>query len=537
MTKRTKERLSVADRVRRVSRPTPEERAMFRTDPETAAKRIQTRVDHCLKMAMAERAAEHFAANEAADTDRIRGQKWLTSQLTSNDQLSQELETLWQRAEDLFRNDVYAASAVNGRVDNVIGSGIRPQSRVQPERGILTQSQAEEFNTMTEWLWSKWAQQERFYDKQRQLERCVGIYGESWLHMADEEFADRDITLTVQILNPRRIPLFSLKNEPQNKRRRLGALIDKKGRPTDWHVSKSDPYDGLYPDLDEDVISSEDLLHNYEEQFPGQLRGVPWMRPAMSRLKDLKDFAHAHLVAEQVAACYSAFVKGVTDPVMLAQSGRSRSNLEDLAPGTIQYLQDGEDVIFGDPARPGTTLAPYMQWALHGIAASLRYPYELLVKEFTNNFSGGRLALIDGRITFKVWQSCTITSQLRPLWARFVDRCVTQGAYGPKFDVVKYEEHREHFHQHQWIADGWPWVDPEKEVAADVAAIEAGLLTETESLAQRGRDFDETLSQREREQMRKMESQKRLDDYRQKLGLNAVPVETPQSQEPANAPA
>ena len=41
-----------------------------------------------------------------------------------------------------------------------------------------------------------------------------------------------------------------------------------------------------------------------------------------------------------------AFITGVADPTSMAQSGRlaGRSNLEDLAPGTIQYLADGEGV-------------------------------------------------------------------------------------------------------------------------------------------------------------------------------------------------
>jgi hypothetical protein len=244
----------------------------------------------------------------------------------------------------------------------------------------------------------------------------------------------------------------------------------------------------------------------------------------MGKLKDLKDFVHAHLVAEQVAACYGAFVTGATDPALLAEAGRSRSNLEDLSPGTIQYLGDGESVQFSDPARPGTTLGPYVEWALHGVAAALRYPYELLAKQFTNNFSGGRLALIDGRITFKCWQHVLIDRTLRKLWARFVDQCVIQGAVA--IDPVRYEENRAHFLNHQWIPPGWPWVDPDKEVKADVAAIEAGLTTQTESLASRGRDFDETLQQIERELYAKADMEARVQAYRMSLELDEEPAST-----------
>lgn len=505
-------------RVKAASKPTRDDKKLFRTDPEQASRRIRARVDHELRMAMSERVAERFSAYEGSESDRLRGEKWLVSKLSSNDQLQSELETLVDRSLDLYRNDCYASSAINGRVDNVVGTGVRPQSRVQPERGILTPAQAEEFNVMAEWLFSRWAKQEGFFAKQRQLERCNGIYGESWLEMADDDNPTKPVTLTVQVISPQRIPLVSYARMKQGERRRLGLRLDANSRPVSAYVRRTYPGDSeAYDQTEDERDIGTQILHCYEELFPGQLRGVPWIAPAMGRLKDLKDFVYANLVAEQVAACHSAFITGVTDPNVLAEQARVRSNLEDMSPGTIQYLADGEGVAFSDPARPGTTLAPYVEWALHGVAAALRYPYELLAKQFTNNFSGGRLALIDGRITFKVWQQCLIESIFEKVWARFIDQCVFQGAI--KVDPVKYEQNRDHFLQHTWIPPGWPWVDPEKEVTADLAAIAGGLQTETESLAARGRDFDETLAQRESEAMAKMKSEARIMEARKALGL------------------
>lgn len=518
-----------SDRVKQAAQPTRLDIAIQRLSPRWAASRIKSRVDHELRMMMATRAAENFAAYEAAANDRLRGENWIAPKTTSNDQLQDELERLVDRANDLYRNDVFAASAVNGRVDNVIGTGIRPQCRVQAERGILTPRQAEEFRSMSEWYFSKWAESEQFFAKQRQMERCNAIFGESWLHMADDNSPDKPVTLTVQVISPARIPVVTYSKLQANERRRLGLRLDNNNKPISAFVRRSLPYDSWQVDVKEDEVSLVDLLHCYEELTPGQLRGVPWLAPAMGKLKDLKDFVHAHLVAEQVAACYGAFITGVTDPTSMAQSGRlaGRSNLEDLAPGTIQYLADGEGVQFSDPARPGTTLAPYVEWALHGVAAALRYPYELLAKQFTNNFSGGRLALIDGRITFKNWQYCLIEQVLRRVWGRFIDRCVIQGLL--PVNPVVYEENRDHFLQHQWIPPGWPWVDPEKEVNADVAAISAGLTTQTESLAARGRDFDETLQQIEREQLVKADMEARVKAYRAALDLDqeSAPQDSP----------
>ena len=524
----------LADQIRQAQSPTRLDRWIGVLSPSLSSSRVKARVDHVMRMHLSER----FAAYEAADDDRLRGERWLVSKLSSNDQLQCELETLVDRALDLYRNDVYAASAINGRVDNVVGTGIRPQSRVQPKRGVVTPAQAEQFNVTAERLFAQWSEATNFDSQQRQLERSNGIYGESYLAHSDDEQPGSPVTLLTQVINPQRIPYVAV--HQKRGRRRLGIELDGRNRASGYWVRRGHPNDSHEADQREDLIGKERLLHSFEEVFPGQLRGVPWLSPAMGRLKDLKDFAHAHLTSEQVAACHSAFVKGVTDPMLLAESARKRSDLEDLSPASIQYLSEGEDIVFSDPARPGTTLAPYMQWALHGIAAALRYPYELLCKEFTNNFSGGRLALIDGRVTFKVWQHNMIRSQLRPTWAVFIDQCVYQGAFGNLVDILNYEQNRAHFLQHQWIPPGWPWVDPEKEVKADILAIEAGLQTETESLAQRGRDFDETLAQREREAIAKAESDKRIADKRAELGLTPVvpqPAESEPSEETADAPA
>ena len=144
-------------RVHSAAQPTRLDRIIGAVSPVLAAKRVKARVDHELRLAISQRAAERFTAWEASDHDRLRGEKWLASKLTTNDALQSELETLIDRAVDLYRTDVFAASAINGRVDNVIGVGIRPQCRVQPERGIVTPRQAEDFRVMSEWLFQKWA--------------------------------------------------------------------------------------------------------------------------------------------------------------------------------------------------------------------------------------------------------------------------------------------------------------------------------------------------------------------------------------------
>ena len=96
------------------------------------AARRERREQHGIRMMAIDRAKVRMQkAWEAADSDRFRGEKWMTSQLSANSNLEMDLQTLWDRSEDLLRNDPYAASAINGRTDNVVGSGMSFHSRIR----------------------------------------------------------------------------------------------------------------------------------------------------------------------------------------------------------------------------------------------------------------------------------------------------------------------------------------------------------------------------------------------------------------------
>ena len=54
----------------------------------------------------------------------------------------------------------------------------------------------------------------------------------------------------------------------------------------------------------------------------------------------------------------------------------------------------------------------------------------------------------------------------------------------------------------RWIGPARGYIDPTKEIAANIAAIEAGLMSRSEAIAERGGDFDEISEQLAREKAR-----------------------------------
>jgi capsid protein len=63
-----------------------------------------------------------------------------------------------------------------------------------------------------------------------------------------------------------------------------------------------------------------EILHFYEKERPGQLRGVPRLAVALMKLRDLDEYEEAELVRKKIEACFAAFVRHGDGSRTLAQS-------------------------------------------------------------------------------------------------------------------------------------------------------------------------------------------------------------------------
>ncbi len=519
--------------------------AILSIAPAWGQKRIAARQKTELQARYVNRVNSRFSAWEAADRDRIRGSRWMSSRLSPDSELEESLLDLWDHARDLYKNDPFASGAIKGRVDNVIGCGIRVQARVQSIDGRLTDEQAQEHNRTLEAKHKVWAKCERLYAKQRLFQRCKGIFGEAILVMSDQYQADKPVPLSIQVIDPRR--LETPHEFAGDRNVRLGIRYDEKTRrPVTYYIRKTNPDDTKTVDMSYDAIPADRVCHSYVEELPEQSRGYPWLAPAFSDLKDAKDMKEASLIAEQTAACFAGFVT-TDDPEGAATGAATVTNgerLEDIVPGTIGYLNSNQKIDFSNPNRPGNSLGPYMDWIMRGVASAIRYPFELLTKMFSNNFSGGRLSLIDGRITFRVWQQEDIEDCWERVWCRFVDECVMIGEVDIEPDL--YLEFKPQFQNHAQLPPGFPWVDPVKDVKSDTDAIAGNLATEASSCAARGEDWEEVKQQRLREQLVDVANEAAIVKARVAAGLPEyppedvpppAPVDESKPQEPGKKPA
>jgi len=476
-------------------------------------------------------ATKMLSSYRGAKKNRLRGD-WKALNGSADADLLGDLPTLRQRSRDLNRNDAHASAITGTVVANVVGTGIRPQSRPDADALAIQSAEVETFSRLAERAWRRWCptadSQNRmdFYEIQALVKRQILENGEVFvLPLMIRDEPGRRYSLALEVIEADRVSTpIGMASNPNI---RDGIELGARGEPIAYHIRKRHPGDVIlgqagrgdrndwvrYPAVNK--AGRKNVLHLYAVKRPGQTRGEPFFAPVLSAFKDLGDFMEAEIVAARVAACFVAFVTK-SDPNAAFEgtaTDTSGNRIESLEPGMVQYLGTGESVNFGDPKRPSGTFEPFVLAVLRSIGASLGLPLELVLKDFSRtNYSTVRAALLEARRVFRADQTWLASRLCQPCWEWVLEEAWLREDL-PAVDL--FGEQREDWMRVSWIAPGWGWVDPVKEVESSKLAIEARLSTLADECGAQGRDWEDVLTQQKREQ-----------DRRNALGLSE-PVPTP----------
>src|SRR5262249_13426136 len=116
-----------------------------------------------------------------------------------------------------------------------------------------------------------------------------------------------------------------------------GVEFSADGRRIAYHVYPQQP-DLIVSMLTQPLrIPAEDIIHAFEQKTPGQVRGVSWLAPVLTRLQELDRLEDALLARANVAALFAGFV---TDPEGTSGFGEGKIDPQNLSlePGVIRLL-------------------------------------------------------------------------------------------------------------------------------------------------------------------------------------------------------
>jgi lambda family phage portal protein len=234
------------------------------------------------------------------------------------------------------------------------------------------------------------------------------------------------------------------------------------------------------------------MIHAFVIRRGNQTRGVPFFVSAMSRMNMLGGYEEAELAAARMAACKMGFFVSKTGEEYTGKRNATSGAVETVVePGTMDQLPEGVDVKVVDWQHPSNNFENFVQQMVRGMAVGLDVSYASLAGDLRQvNFSSIRQGTLDERDAWRALQTFAIDHICRPIYADFVVMALLSRRLAlPASGLDDY------VNGVVFQARGWTWVDPLKDVEADLAALGGCLTTLADVCAARGKDWRDVVDQ------------------------------------------
>lgn len=412
---------------------------------------------------------------EGASTGR-RTDGWFTTGASASAEIGPALSRLRNRSRDLVRNNPWAARGIQVIVSNTVGTGIIPQIKGKNEGQV---------KRLTD-QWQQWGETPAcdadgkfdFYGLQALITRTIVESGGVILRRRRRRLSDGlPVPLQIQVLEPDFIDLLKEGEFENGNYIVQGIEFNKLGKVVAFWLFDQHPGDAarsLRKSSASRRIDAEDVRYVFRGGRPGQVHDVPWISPAIIKLRDFDEFEDAQLVRQKISACFTAFVvdsEAPTDPAEAQDDFGDR-----LEPGAIEKLPPGKDIRF--PSPPGVTgYGEYAAVILRSVAMALGITYEQLTGDYSQgNFSFSRMGWLEFNRNVGQWQwTMMIPSVCVPVMAWFFEAAELAGYGSTGAHAV-------------WTPPRREMIDPKSDVAAIRDAMRTGIKTPQEAIREQGYD-------------------------------------------------
>jgi lambda family phage portal protein len=399
------------------------------------------------------------AAYQSVRRDNKNTAAWDTSMGSADADTLPYRAPLAYQARDLDRNNPLAAGGLDTIVDNVVATGLRPQSSIDRAILGLSEEEASKWQTEAERFFFMWADSPNS-DATR--------YGDFW--------TNQGVALLNALLSGDVFPLRRYKERPgsvfgtciqliegdrcatppeleAHPSRRVfdGVEVDADGEPVRYHFLRRHPGDIFLPGraaLPHEYVSVPALdergdplcLHLFLRRRPEQKRGVSILAPVIEQFKQLGRYTEAELTAAVVSGMFAVFVKtetpsqgfgvlpgGIPGQVGGQQITPKGTGLTRLQSGAIVDLAPNESIEVANPNRPNTAFDPFTAGILKHIGVGLGLPYEVLVKHFTASYSASRAAILEAWKTFRRRRQWLVSAFCQPVYGWVISEAVARG--------------------------------------------------------------------------------------------------------------
>ncbi len=437
------------------------------------------------------------------------------------------------RSRYLAQNNPYTVAAREAWVSAMAGTGIKPS--------MLTVNAARK--TAISELWNDWIQESDYdevqdhYGQQAQVAGELFEAGEAFAIFEDEETDDGLPPLKIRLIPAEQCPyqnITAAKVAPGNNLY-MGIEFTPAGKRVAYHFLKRPPgeYRADARSLTADFVEripADRVMHVFRPVRPGQVRGIPVVLSGMVTLAMTDLYDDAELERKRTAALFAAFVKKAEgaeegdSPLgdLVTNPSNGAANSYPLEPGTVVGMEPGEEIQFSEPADVGGNYEAFQYRSLLKAAAGFGVPYSSFTGDLKAvNYSSIRAGLVEFRRRAAAIQHNVMVFQFcRKVWRRFLDVSTITGV--APWGAAEYLAAVREFRRVKFLPPKWDWVDPKKDIEAEVIAVNNGFKSRSDVIEEGGEDPEAV-------DARIAADKKRADDLGLKFGdaAKAAPGQNP----------
>ncbi len=431
---------------------------------------------------------------QAARVNRLNV-NWTSSPTGANYERRQDLAVLRARARQASRDDPHLSKALALFRSNVVGpKGIMLQSQARDMKGELNVL----LNKRVEEAWWEWSHAEtctmsgklNFKAVQDLVVTQLACDGEFLIEMVDD--AENEFGFSLKVWDVNWLDETFNEDRPGANRIIMSVEIDANDKPvaywltmptTETTFARSQARQRVRKPADKMIHGF--LIHDDETQ----VRGVTAFKSVLLTAKNYHGYNEGVITSARVAANTFGFIKqDLADGEEYTGAEDANGNptipMIDSSPLSINLLNPGQSFEGFDPKQPTQNHAAFSKSILMELAAGLGVPYFYLAGDMEAvNFSSSRVGLDDARDIWKGLQDFVATTLCRRVFHAWAINAMYTGKLN-----IKAREFPE-IQNPVWRSRGWKYIDPTKDINADVERLKNRLATPSEILSEQGIDY------------------------------------------------
>ena len=450
---------------------------------------------------------------------------FVTASTSADAEIKDNIRILRDRARELARNDSYISRYLNLMVSNVIGKhGVRISSKSRNDNGSLDLAA----NQLIEKSWKEWSKlgnctangRLSFLDCQKIFIESLCRDGEVLIRKIKSN--DSPFGFTLQFLEADHLDESKNGfNKSTGNRIKMGVEVNKHDKPVAYHLFKEHPYDRTYMGNIEHIrVPADEIIHAYLPQRAEQTRGISLIATAMANVKMLNGYLEAEIVAARVGASKMGFFTSSDGDGYVGDGYENEFNpTMNAQAGVFEQLPSGMDFKAFDPTHPTSAFDSFTTSVLRSIASGLNISYHSLSNDLTSvNYSSIRQGALEDRSMYMIYQQFVIEHFINPVFQSWLEMAISTGYINlpmGKFDKFS--------NSVNFIPRSFSWIDPLKEMQANVVGLQNGTLTYADISASYGRDTEELFEQHQKEI--ELAKQYNIEIAYQPFGAAKMPIE------------